>query len=198
MFLLLKAKAVDAQVKTDLKPFIDGLDSIRVELKIPAMAAALQQGDSILFEKGFGYADLENHLKATPNTSFRIASITKTFTSTLIMQLVEEGELNLQTPISFYGLDLGNPKITVRNLLTHTSEEVPGTFYQYNGYRFGQLGPIIEKVSGKPFYQLLMENIVKPLNMSSTAPGLPPDTFFTYTQIRKDMLPFFETSYTDR
>ena len=193
---MVTAIAVQAQVKTDLKPLINGLDSMRIELKIPAMTAALKQNDCILFEKGFGYADLENHIKATSSTSFRIASITKTFTSTLTMQLVEVGKLNLQTPISFYGLDLGNPKITVRNLLTHTSEGEPGTYYQYNGYRFGQLGSIIEKASGKPFYQLLMENIVKPLNMSSTAPGLPPDTFFIYTQIRKDMLPYFETAYS--
>jgi len=196
MFLMTTAIAGSAQDKTNLKPLIDGLDSIRVELKIPGMVAALKQGDSILFEKGFGYADLENHIRATPNTTFRIASITKTFTSTLVMQLVEQGKLNLLTPISFYGLDLGNPNITVGNLLTHTSEGEPGTYFQYNGFRYGQLGPIIEKVSGKPFYQLLMENIVMPLNMSSTAPGFAPDSFFKYNPPQKEMLPYFETSFS--
>jgi CubicO group peptidase (beta-lactamase class C family) len=195
IFIATNVITAQAQNKGDLKLLIDGLDSIRVELKIPAMAAALKKDDSILFEIGFGYADLEKRIETTPLTSFRIASITKTFTSTLIMQQVEQGKLNLETPISFYKLDFGNSKITVRNLLTHTSEGDPGSNYQYNGYRFGQLGPILEKASGKPFYQLLMENIVQPLNMSSTAPGFPPDSFYNYTRKRKDMLPYFESAY---
>ena len=195
IFLLTTATAVKAQNNNDLNLLTDGLDSIRLELKIPAMAAALMQGNSILFEKAYGMADLENQIKASVNTSFRIASITKTFTSTLVMQLVQQGKLDLQTPISYYGLDLGNPKITVKNLLTHTSEGEVGSSYQYNGYRFGRLGPVIEKASGKPFYQLLMENIIMPLNMESTAPGLKPEKYLVYTTQYKDMLPFFETSY---
>jgi CubicO group peptidase (beta-lactamase class C family) len=72
-----------AAVKTAMQTFIAGLDSIWVKLKIPGMAPALiKKGDSILFEKGFGYADLQNHKKATANTSFRIASLAKTFAST--------------------------------------------------------------------------------------------------------------------
>ncbi len=185
-----------AQVKKATQPFIAGLDSIRVELKIPGMAAAVMKGGSVLFVRGFGYADLENHIKATGNTTFRIASITKTFTSTLVMQLVAQGKLDLQSPISTYGLDFGNPHITVKNLLTHTSEGEPGTFYQYNGFRYGQLGPIIEKASGKPFYQVLMENIVKPLAMTSTAPGFPADSFASYIRQKKDMLPFFEREFS--
>lgn len=177
------------------QPFIAGLDSIRVELKIPAMAAALMQGDSILFAEGFGYADLENHIKATANTSFRVASITKTFTSTLIMQQVEQGKLSLETPISTYAVNLGNPHITVKELLTHTSEGEPGTHYQYNGYRYGRLTPIIEKASGVPFYQLLMENIIAPLKMSSTAPGISLAAYFNYTRQKKDMLPYFEQAF---
>src|ERR1700742_5148940 len=92
--------AAQTQVKETLQPFIAGLDSIRVELKIPGMAAAVMKGGSVLFEGGFGYADLEHHIKATGNTTFRIASITKTFTSTLVMQLVAQGKLDLQSPIS--------------------------------------------------------------------------------------------------
>ena len=179
--------AGQAEVKTAMQTFITGLDSIRVKLKIPGMAAAVMKGDSILFEKGFGYADLQNHKKAAANTSFRIASITKTFTSTLIMQQVERGKLDLESPILIYGLDFGNPHITIRNLLTHTSEGEPGTHYQYNGFRFGQLGAVLEKAVGLPFYQLLMEQIVKPLNMSSTAPGNSPDHYLVYTQQNKDM-----------
>ena len=152
-----------AQVKSQrVAEFVAGLDSIKAGLRIPAMEAGVMEGDSILLEKGFG---------VPPTAVFRVASITKTFTSTLIMQLVEKGKLRLDSRISDYGLDLGNPDITVGELLTHTSEEKPGSWYSYNGYRYGRLGPIIEKASGKPFFQLLMENIVKPLHMYCTAPG---------------------------
>jgi CubicO group peptidase (beta-lactamase class C family) len=100
------------------------------------------QGVSIVLQAGLGYADLKNGIKVTPNTTFRVASITKTFTSTIIMQLVEQGKLNLGTPITAFGIDFGNPNITVRHVLTHTSEGEPGRFFQYNGYRLSFLQKI--------------------------------------------------------
>lgn len=179
-----------SQVKTPIQTIIAGLDSIRVELKIPGMAAAFMQGDAILFEEGFGYADLENHIKTTANTSFRVASITKTFTSTLVMQQVERKNLSLETPISAYGINLDNTHITVKNLLTHTSEGEPGTHYQYNGYRFGKLTPIIEKAGGALKNQKIDQEITLPagsyfLRYKSDAghaynnwDSPPPDNFF--------------------
>lgn len=195
---LLFTTRLKAQQATSAQSFLAGLDSIRIALQIPGMAVAVIKDDSTIITQGLGYADLQNHIKVTPTTTFRIASITKTFTSTLIMQLVEQGKLDLQTPISTFGIDLGDPKITVKNLLTHTSEIEPGKYYQYNGFRFGKLGQVIEKAAGIPFYQVLMQNIVKPLNMTSTAPGLPiNDTLFDfgpYTKAHPDMRPFFENS----
>ena len=149
------------------------------------MAAAVMEGDSVVFARGLGFADLKNQIRITENTSFRVASVTKTFTSTLVMRLVERGKLNLDDPVSKYGLDLGNPRITVRNLITHTSEGEPGTFYQYNGYRYGRLGPVLEKITGKPFYQLLMEEIIQPLRMGSTAMGPPFADTFSYIMQKK-------------
>ena len=174
--------ALSSRAQTNVSKFVAGLDSIRKQLKIPAMSASAKQGDALLFETAFGYSDVERHIKASPATVFRVASVTKTFTSTLIMQLVEKGQLDLDAPVSRYGVDLGNPRITVRNLLTHTSEGTPGTAFQYNGYRYGRLGPVIEKASGKPFYELLMENIVLPLQMSATAPGISLDQYFQYAE----------------
>jgi CubicO group peptidase (beta-lactamase class C family) len=181
---------------TSLQPLIAGLDSIRVELKIPAMSAALVLADSICFAEGFGFSDIENRVKATQYTSFRIASITKTFASTLVMQLVECGQLNLDTPIAAYGVTLGNARITVKNLLTHTSEGEPDTYFQYNGYRFGRLTPIIEKASGVPFYQLLMDKIICPLNMRSTAPGISLYDYFNYTRQHTRLIPYFEDAFS--
>jgi len=184
-----------AQEKVNVPVLRAELDSVRAALRIPGMAVALRQGDAVLLETGLGYADLENRVKATAATSFRVASITKTFTSTLLMQLVEQGKLSLDAPISAYAVDLGDPRITVRHLLTHTSEGEPGTHFQYNGYRYGRLGPVMEKAAGKPFYELLMENIVLPLRLRSTAPGLSLPSYFDYIQRRKAVRPYFNNAF---
>jgi CubicO group peptidase (beta-lactamase class C family) len=183
MSCLVIGSSVEGQ---DLGKFVAGLDSIRAGLRIPAMAAAVMQGDSVLLEKGFG---------VPPTAVFRVASITKTFTSTLVMQLVEKGKLSLDSPVTRFGVDLGNPAITVRQLLTHTSEETPGSWYSYSGFRFGKLGQVIEKAAGVPYYQLLMENIVKPLHMYSTAPGDSLTHYFSYLAQHPDMWDFFQTAH---
>lgn len=170
--LLFCVWVLGGRAQTNINRFSVGLDAIRRELKIPALSVAASRKGVLFFEKAFGYADLEHQVKTSPATIFRVASVTKTFTSTLIMQLVEQRKLNLDAPVSQYGINLNNPKITVKNLLTHTSEGIPGRAYQYNGSRYGLLGPIIEKISGKPFARLLMENIALPLHMRSTAPGV--------------------------
>jgi CubicO group peptidase (beta-lactamase class C family) len=171
----------------DIVGFVEGLNNVKSLLRIPAMEAAVMQGDSILLEKGFG---------VPADAIFRVASITKTFTSTLIMQLVEKGKLDLDAPISRYGLDLGNPVITVRQLLTHTSEEKPGTWFSYSGYRFGRLGVVIEKAAGVPYYQLLMENIVKPLHLYSTAPGDSLNHYSDYIRRYPEMARYFKAAHS--
>ncbi|GAB3166174.1 hypothetical protein GCM10027291_11180 [Telluribacter humicola] len=160
------------------------------------MAVALKQGDSLVLAEGFGYADLERQVRATPQTSFRVASITKTFTSTLLMQLVEQGKLRLDTPIAQYGLSFGDPRIQVQHLLTHTSEGAPGTYFHYNGYRYGRLGSIIQQAAGQPFYQLLMERIVHPLGMASTAPGISLAAYFPLVSQRPELKPYFEQAFS--
>ena len=78
----------------------------------------------IIFEKGYGFANLEWQIPNMPDTKFKIGSITKQFTSMLIMQLVEEGKLKLDEKVSEiipnYPKENGN-QITIHNLLTHTS-----------------------------------------------------------------------------
>ncbi len=179
-----------------LTRFAQELDSLRVGLKIPGLAAALLEGDSLVWSQGFGYSDLEHGVKTTPQTTFRIASLTKTFTATLIMQLVEAGKLDLDTPVSRFGLALGRQDITVKHLLTNTSEGEPGTRFQYNGYLFGRLGPVVEQVAGMPFYQLLFERILLPLQLSSTAPDVPLYDYFTYAQARPEVSAYFTNAFS--
>jgi CubicO group peptidase (beta-lactamase class C family) len=146
------------------------LETVRQALKIPGMSAAVVQDQELVWARGFGYADLENQVPATPHTPYGLASVTKPVAAVLIMQLVEEGLVDLDAPISDYGVSLASEGvITVRHLLTHTSEGVPGTVHDYNGNRYARLGGVMEGASGRTFARLLGERLVAPLGMEDTA-----------------------------
>lgn len=87
-------------------------------------SALVVQNGKILFQKNYGKADMGWNINATSDTKFRIGSITKQFTAMLIMQLKQEGKINLNGKISdylpWYNKSVGS-KITIHHLLTHTS-----------------------------------------------------------------------------
>jgi CubicO group peptidase (beta-lactamase class C family) len=150
------------------------LESLRQELKIPAYSAAIVKNQKVIWAKGFGYADVENKIPATEHTAYHLASLTKTFASTILMQLVQDGKIKLDDPVSKYGIALeGDGVIRVRHLFSHTSEGNPGEQYRYNGNRFAELDKVIEKATGKSFAELLIANILDPLGMNETAPNVP-------------------------
>ena len=78
----------------------------------------------VIYKKGYGFADMEWEIPNDTETKFRLGSITKQFTSMLIMQLVENGKLKLDDKLSdylpYYQKDIGE-KVTIHHLLTHTS-----------------------------------------------------------------------------
>ena len=82
------------------------------------------ESGKVIFKKGYGCANLEWNIPNKPDTKFRLASITKQFTSMLIMQLVEEGKVKLDGKITDYiqeyRKDIGE-QVTIHHLLTHTS-----------------------------------------------------------------------------
>jgi CubicO group peptidase (beta-lactamase class C family) len=94
---------------------------------IPAMSASLVVNGATMFSKGYGFADVEQQHRATADTPFGLASVSKTVIGVAIMQLVEQGRLSLDTPInSVLPFTIDNPKIedeviTVRHLVSHTS-----------------------------------------------------------------------------
>ena len=87
----------------------------------PGAALAVRQGDAAPYLAGRGLADVEWRLPITPDTVFRIGSITKQFTAAAIMMLVEEGKLGLDDA-SNRATDYPTPgAVTIRHLLNHTS-----------------------------------------------------------------------------
>lgn len=94
------------------------------ERKIPGLSIAVIRDGKIIKAAGYGFSNLELQVPATKDTVYEIGSISKQFASEAVMLLVEDGKLNLDDPIRKY-LPVDAPetwqKITVRNLLNHTS-----------------------------------------------------------------------------
>ena len=90
---------------------------------MPSVSLAVGRGGAVIFSKGYGLADLENFVPATPRTRYRTASISKWLTATLAMRLVEEGKLELNAEIQRYCPQYSKKQwpVTARHLLTHTS-----------------------------------------------------------------------------
>lgn len=148
------------------------LEKMRRKLRIPGFSAAIAKDGHTVWAKGFGYADAEAGDPARPTSVYHLASLTKPFAATVLLQLEEEGLLSLDDPVSKYGIQLPGPGvIRVVHLLTHTSEGLPGSQFRYNGDRFGELDKIIASVSGKTFCRQVNERIIIPLGLRQTAPN---------------------------
>lgn len=143
--------------------------SLREALRIPGLSAAVVKDGELIWARGFGTAELEDGIEATAETPYGLASVTKPFAAFLLMKKVEAGELDLDTPVADFGIDLGNDAITVRHLLSHTSEGIPGSYYQYSGNRYSYLTAVIEQLYGDSFRAALRREILAPLGMDDTA-----------------------------
>lgn len=75
----------------------------------------------VIYKKSFGFADAKNKLMNREESRFQLASITKIFTSTAILQLRDKGKLNLDDPLNRYFPEFPYPDISIRHLLSHTS-----------------------------------------------------------------------------
>ncbi|MGB5850469.1 MAG: serine hydrolase domain-containing protein [Ignavibacteriaceae bacterium] len=168
-----------------LTEFESVLERIRTDLKIPGFSAAITKNRKIVWAKGFGHSNKERGINATPETVYHLASVTKPFAAVIVMQLIEENKLTLETPISDYGINLDSQGIIrVKHLLSHTSEGVPGSHYNYSGNRYAYLDAVISGASGKTFCELLNEKIILPLNLNLTAPNpLSPNNCLQNTSI---------------
>ncbi len=108
----------------DLEKTIDGYaESFIAGEPAAGLSVAVARGETLIYAKGFGFADLENSVPATPETVYRIGSITKSFTAAAILQLVEDGALGLDSTLGEVLPDYPEPgrQVTIRELLNHTS-----------------------------------------------------------------------------
>ncbi len=168
--------------------------------QIPGAVILVGNQDKVLYRKAFGRrAVVPNKLPMTVDTIFDVASLTKVVaTTTAVMQLVEEGKLCLDDPVSEYWPEFkinGKETITIRELLTHYSglrpdldlkpdwsgydealtliaaekpKYPPGTRFVYSDINFAVLGELVRRVSGEPLDVYCAEHIFKPLRMKDT------------------------------
>jgi CubicO group peptidase (beta-lactamase class C family) len=112
----------------ELEAFLDNFFAEQMaSLHVPGAVVTIVKDGKIFFTKGYGYADLEKKLPVVPDkTLFRAYSVSKTFTATAIMQLVEQGKLKLDEDVNKYLKtfqlkgDFKEP-VTLANLMTHTA-----------------------------------------------------------------------------
>lgn len=154
----------------DVEAFARTVDELRNTMRIPGLSVAVARDGEILLARGFGWSDVEKQVEATPETVYAIGSITKTFTSTLMLQLVEQGRLDLEAPVSRHVTWQVPPDVRVRHVLSHTSEGEPGARFIYSE-RFNWLDNVVESATGGSFPHLLSEGVLQPAGLESTFGG---------------------------
>lgn len=152
----------------------------------------------VILSKGYGWADRKNKIPNSPATVFNIGSVTKQFTASAILKLVEQGKIKTSDKISSYFTQtpIDQSDITIHQLLTHTSgisnrtggfrydeaskeqflkeffeselQSKPGTKYQYANANYIMLTVILELVSGQTYSAFLKEHLFEPAHLKST------------------------------
>ncbi|MEI6577320.1 MAG: serine hydrolase [Bacteroidota bacterium] len=127
--IILISLIVSINLQAQEKNEIPGLDNYISNLfknlqtgTMPGASVLIAQNGDIIFQKGFGYADTEKKIPVTPDTKFKIGSISKQFTAVAILKLQEEGKIKVEDKLSKYIPDFprGN-EVSIYQLLTHTS-----------------------------------------------------------------------------
>jgi CubicO group peptidase (beta-lactamase class C family) len=195
------ASAAPRLDRADLEAWLDGLAPYALRQgNLAGLVVSVVKDGEVLLEKGYGHADVAAGVAMDPQrTIVRVASVSKTFTATAVMQLVEQGKLDLDRDINEY-LDFRIPPtfdkpITLRNLLTHTAgfEEPPyirydpprslrdhmlrvpdriyppGEIPAYSNYGLNLAGYIVGRVAGEPFAGYAEKHVLGAIGMEHSS-----------------------------
>lgn len=143
------------------------------EAHIPTLAVGVVDSSSVLFQEIHGD-------DADENTPFLLGSLSKSFTAFAVMQLVEDGKVDLDAPVTDY-VHSARTNATIRQLLHHTSGlgtyDTPQDYrtdpkkvgkHEYANVNYALLGKVIEAVSGEKYAQYIETSILEPLGMEDT------------------------------
>ena len=166
------------------------------EKRAPSVSAAVLREGELIWETAVGVADVAADLEATPDTQYRIGSITKTFTAAAIMQLRDAGKLDLEDSLDRHVEGAAHTP-TIRRLLSHASglqretqddswltlrfappDELletlaqaelvlpSGARFHYSNLAFALLGIVVERASGLPYQDYVRERLFEPVGLT--------------------------------
>jgi CubicO group peptidase (beta-lactamase class C family) len=155
------------------------IEKLGVALGIPGISAGIASSDSVLWVRGFGYSDIEAEIPASPETIYPLASISKPISALLMLILQDKGFLDIDEPVYPYlrnfllenSIPLDHYKlsnVTIRHLLSHTSDYPPGSGFRYDGDRYSVLSQVVTAVTAATWEDNLGRHIFGPAGMTST------------------------------
>ncbi len=172
----------------DINAFANRLDSLRQAARIPGMSVAMVESGGVVLARGFGLADVARGIAATEHTPYNIASVSKPLSAVVALRLVERGLLDLDRRMTsfagfaefcqeahagggmFFGdFDCAAPALTLRRVLSMTSNGVPGTRFLYNPPAYSWASRPMAEVAGKPFSDLVSQCVFEPARMKQSA-----------------------------
>ena len=167
---------------------------------VPGIAIGLTGPDGSTDVRTYGLAALAARRPIERDTLFEIGSIGKTFTAIAIVQLAEEGRLDLHAPVtdslSWFAMPVVGRTVTIHDLLTHTAgitagidgtpeaafqvwalrDRVPGSApgerFHYSNVGYKVLGLVLEALEGRPYPEVIRARILDPLGMTATEPAI--------------------------
>ena len=167
------------------------------ETGAPGLTLALANRDGLVRVSTYGYADTKAGLRVAPETMFEIGSISKSFVSLALLQLRDEGKLDLNKPVVEYlpwlKINSKFAPVTTHHILSHTAglpgapllldallaelwtAYEPGKRFLYSNTGYNILGFLIEAIDKRPFAEALRARMLAPLGMSSSAPIITSD-----------------------
>jgi CubicO group peptidase (beta-lactamase class C family) len=147
------------------------LESLRVQTGIPGLAVTVVGRSEVLYERGFGYDDLERNILIRGDTPMHVDGLTEMLAASLVMRCVEQGRLSLDNTIGQFKPSVSEPNLTLRQILTHTGD---GS-YSYRPDRVNNLGTVIRTCTDDSYRETLA-NLLDQNGMADSVPG--PDVIY--------------------
>jgi len=187
------AESSSSTYKSIYKPLDAFVEQYLRAMNAPGLTLVLADRDGVQRVVTYGFSDLEQKIRVTPDQLFQIGSISKSFLANCPLPLHQEGKVDLQKPIldylPWFRIDSSFEPITVHHLLTHTSglpgipnvflsdptakhraAYAPGKLFHYNNTAFQLLGHLLMTLDGGLLPDIYRKRILNPLGMAQTEP----------------------------
>jgi CubicO group peptidase (beta-lactamase class C family) len=153
------------------------LEALRQQAGIAGLSGIVLKDGRIVWERGFGFQDIEAGIRTTPDTPYHVAGLTQSLAATLMLQCVERGTLALGTPVVALVPALAPSTATVWQVLSHTADLPdlpPGSTappFKFDLAKYAQLSGIVDQCAAQPYRAALARDILDRLAMTDSVPG---------------------------